>query len=65
VDEIAVYFERVRLKVAKGGYDVSADNIKANYELSLINLQKYHPAFDQIILMKAASKEKGQNIRYI
>ncbi|GGB23762.1 AAA family ATPase [Mucilaginibacter rubeus] len=62
LDEIAMSFERVRLRVAKGGHDVSADNIKANYEQSLINLQKYYHTFDQVILMKAASKEKGQNI---
>jgi predicted ABC-type ATPase len=62
LDEIAISFERVRLRVAKGGHDVSADNIKANYEQSLVNLQKHYRAFDQIILMKAASKVKGQNI---
>lgn len=62
LDKIAISFERVRLRVAKGGHDVSADNIKANYEQSLVNLQKHYRAFDQIILMKAASKEKGQNI---
>jgi predicted ABC-type ATPase len=62
LDEIAMSFERVRLRVAKGGHDVSADNIKANYEQSLVNLQKYYRAFDQILLMKAAAKEKGQDI---
>jgi predicted ABC-type ATPase len=62
LDEIAMSFERVRLRVAKGGHDVSADNIKANYEQSLVNPQKHYHAFDQIILMKATSKEKGQNI---
>ncbi|QEM03786.1 hypothetical protein DIU31_009775 [Mucilaginibacter rubeus] len=62
LDEIAISFERVRLRVAKGGHDVSADNIKANYEQSLVNLQKHHRAFDQVILMKAASKEKGQSL---
>ena len=62
LDEIAISFERVRLRVAKGGHDVSADNIKANYEQSLVNLQKHYRAFDQVILMKAASKEKGQSL---
>jgi len=62
LDEIAISFERVRLRVAKGGHDVSADNIKANYEQSLVNLQKHYRAFDQVILMKAASKEIGQGL---
>ncbi|SEM69882.1 Predicted ABC-type ATPase [Mucilaginibacter gossypiicola] len=62
LDDIAMSFERVLLRVAKGGHDVSADNIKANYKESLINLQKYYHAFEQVILMKAASKENGQGV---
>lgn len=61
LDEIAISFERVRLRLAKGGHDVSADNIKANYEQSLINLQKYYRAFDGKLVEQAPNLPQWVN----
>lgn len=62
LDDLALSVERVKLRVLKGGHDVSFDNIKANFEQGLSNLQKYYSAFDQVILLKSASEEAGQKI---
>lgn len=62
LDDISLSFERVRLRVIKGGHDVSAENIRANFEHSLVNLLKHYQAFDQVILMKVSATEKGRDI---
>jgi predicted ABC-type ATPase len=62
LDDISVSVERVRLRVLKGGHDVSFDNIKANYQQSLLNLKKYYREFDQVLLLKSTSPELGQKL---
>ena len=62
LDDLALSIERVKLRVLKGGHDVSLDNIKANYKQSLSNLQTHYAEFDQVLIMKSASTERGQKL---
>ncbi|MDR3696365.1 hypothetical protein [Mucilaginibacter sp.] len=52
LDSIQAAIERVRLRVAEGGHDVSLENIKANYDEGLKNLQAYFSDFDRVNLLQ-------------
>jgi predicted ABC-type ATPase len=52
LDSIQAAIERVRLRVAEGGHDVSLENIKANYDEGLKNLSAYFTGFDRVILLQ-------------
>ena len=52
LDSIGAAIERVRLRVAEGGHDVSLENIQANYEEGLKNLQAYFSDFDRVNLLQ-------------
>jgi predicted ABC-type ATPase len=52
LDSIQAAIERVRLRVAEGGHDVSLENIKANYDEGLKNLRAYFSDFDRVNLLQ-------------
>jgi predicted ABC-type ATPase len=52
LESIQAASERVRLRVAEGGHDVSLENIKANYDEGLKNLQAYFGDFDRVYLFQ-------------
>ncbi|MES2060306.1 MAG: zeta toxin family protein [Bacteroidota bacterium] len=63
LDSLEASIERVKLRVANGGHQVSLDNIKANYEMGLKNLTKYYQDFDSVHLVKSfASNELDRKL---
>ncbi|MET3978430.1 putative ABC-type ATPase [Mucilaginibacter sp. UYP25] len=50
LDSVEASIERVELRVAKGGHDVSVEYININYEKSLANLFEFHNTFTSIHL---------------
>lgn len=48
LSDIQEAVERVKLRVAKGGHNVSLDNIKANFSEGLQNLRKYFEHFNEV-----------------
>ena len=53
LDSVEASIDRVRLRVLNGGHEVSLDNIKANYEVGLRNLEHYYFAFDSVHIVKS------------
>lgn len=63
LDSLEASIERVKLRVANGGHQVSLDNIKANYEMGLRNLTKYYQDFDSVHIVKSfASNELDKKL---
>ncbi|WEA01670.1 zeta toxin family protein [Mucilaginibacter sp. SJ] len=52
LDNVEASIDRVKLRVLNGGHEVSLDNIKANYESGLKNLERYYFAFDSVHIVK-------------
>ncbi len=50
LDSIEASVERVAMRVAHGGHDVSPDNIRENYDNGLKNLGIYYERFDSVHL---------------
>lgn len=56
LDTIEAAIERVKLRVAGGGHDVSLENIHANYVEGLKNLHRYFKDFDSVHLLQNFEK---------
>ncbi|GGH17016.1 hypothetical protein [Mucilaginibacter phyllosphaerae] len=50
LDSVEASIERVELRVAKGGHNVSVEYININYEKSLLNLFEYYKSFTSVHL---------------
>ena len=52
LDSVEASIDRVKLRVAKGGHDVSVEYININYTRSLENLYKYYNLFTSVHLFQ-------------
>ncbi|MBB6129408.1 zeta toxin family protein [Mucilaginibacter lappiensis] len=61
LDNVEASIDRVKLRVLNGGHEVSLDNIKANYESGLKNLESYYQAFDSVHIVKGFPTNEQDN----
>ncbi|OOQ58524.1 zeta toxin family protein [Mucilaginibacter pedocola] len=61
LDSVEASIERVELRVAKGGHNVSVEYININFEKSLQNLSQYYQTFTSVHLYQNF-QPPGQNI---
>jgi predicted ABC-type ATPase len=61
LDSLEASIERVKLRVASGGHQVSLDNIKANYEMGLENLTKFYHDFHSVHIVKSFASNELDN----
>ena len=61
LDNVEASIDRVRLRVLNGGHEVSLENIKANYESGLKNLEHYYYAFDSVHIVKGFPTNEQDN----
>ncbi|MFI5163320.1 MAG: zeta toxin family protein [Sphingobacteriales bacterium] len=56
LDSVEASMQRVQLRVAGGGHDVSPENIKANYTQGMKNFARYNQAFDSLTVYQNLAK---------
>jgi predicted ABC-type ATPase len=64
LDNLDASVERVKARVAMGGHDVTLDNITANYNEGLKNLEKYFNEFDNVLLVRSFTEDKQQSLKF-
>jgi predicted ABC-type ATPase len=64
LDSIESSVDRVKLRVAQGGHEVSLDNIRENYDKGLKNLGLFYQGFDSVHLYQNY-EDREQTIRSV
>jgi predicted ABC-type ATPase len=64
LDSLEASVERVKLRVAMGGHDVTLDNIIANYNEGLKNLQNHFREFDEVLLVRSFTSDDQLSLKF-
>lgn len=64
LDSLEASVERVKVRVAMGGHDVTLDNITANYNEGFKNLQNHFRDFDQVLLVKSFATDGQLTMKF-
>jgi predicted ABC-type ATPase len=64
LDSLEASVERVKVRVAMGGHDVTLDNITANYNEGLKNLQNHFRDFDEVLLVRSFASDDQQAFKF-
>lgn len=64
LDNLEASIERVKIRVAMGGHDVTLDNITANYNEGLKNLQTHFREFDKVLLVKSFAGDDQLDFKF-
>lgn len=64
LDNLDASVERVKVRVAMGGHDVTLDNISANYNEGLKNLQNHFRDFDEVLLVRSFAADDQLTLKF-
>jgi hypothetical protein len=64
LDNIEASIERVKLRVELGGHNVSLENITANYNEGLKNLENHFLKFDNVLLVKSFTEDDQRGLKF-
>ncbi|EHQ26979.1 zeta toxin family protein [Mucilaginibacter paludis] len=65
LDNIAASIERVKLRVEMGGHNVSLENITANYNEGLKNLENHFREFDNVLLVRSFTEDNKRGLKFL
>jgi predicted ABC-type ATPase len=64
LDNIDASIERVKLRVEMGGHNVTLENITANYNEGLKNLENHFRKFNNVLLVKSFTEDDQRGVKF-